>query len=168
MMSANAGPGYVVKEWMVSPTPDAYGNMVTIVSRAPGLMSAILSAVGLDATSTLRIGQNALTFEEGSPSGNMTHVIALKDITGVTFGHAKPAVFLVMAFAFIPVSFGLSLLIFGAMYFLSKAVVITIHARGGQSVGAAADVFVDGAPVTPEQAAEVGRFVHGLKMSQPG
>lgn len=167
-MNANAGPGYVVKEWMVSPTPDAYGNMVTIVARAPGLTSKILSMVGLDATSTLRVGQTALTFEEGSPSGNITHVIAMKDVTGVTFGHAKPAVLLAMAVAMIPFSFGFSLLIFGAIYFLTKAVVLTVHARGGQSVSLRLKMGSGGGAVTPEQAAEVGRFIHGLKMSQPG
>lgn len=167
-MAANAGPGYVVKEWMVSPTPDAYGNMVTIVARAPGLMSAILSAVGLDATSTLRVGQTALTFEEGSPSGNMTHVIAMKDITGVTFGHAKPAIMLLLALIMIPATFGLSLIIFPVIYFMTKAVVLTIHARGGQTVNLRLKMGSGGGAVTPEQAAEVGRFIHGLKMSQPG
>jgi hypothetical protein len=81
----------VLKAWKVSNKPvDTDGNYVVISGRKSGLISWILSLVGIDPTTTIKVGSDRVEFHESSMSGTNNRMIPLKGVCSTYFGYHKP------------------------------------------------------------------------------
>ena len=88
----------VVKEVYVNEAEDM---QVKIVARKAGLISWILSLLGIDSTFTLWIYKNRIESMEGSLSGRIKTVVPLTSLDTYTCGFTKPVQLLVFAAFFI-------------------------------------------------------------------
>jgi len=81
----------VLKAWKVNNRPvDADDNYVLISGRRSGLVSWFLSLVGVDPTTTIKIGIKRIEFQESSLSGTNNRMIPLRGVCSTYFGYHKP------------------------------------------------------------------------------
>ena len=80
----------VVKSWKVTSHPAPGEPNVAIVARDSGLMSFVLSMVGIDATSTLQISSRHVFYEEGSLAGFTRRFVPLEHVASTFYGRIKP------------------------------------------------------------------------------
>jgi hypothetical protein len=80
----------VVKSWKVTSNPAAGEPNVTIIARNSGLLSFILSVVGIDATATLLISSRHVFYEEGSLAGFKRRFVPLEHVASSFYGRVKP------------------------------------------------------------------------------
>ena len=80
----------VVKSWKVSSRSAAGEANVAIVARDSGLLSFILSIVGVDPTTTLQVSSRHVFFEKGDLSGFERRFIPLEHIASTYYGRVKP------------------------------------------------------------------------------
>lgn len=80
----------VVKSWKVSSRPAAGEPNVAIVARDSGLLSFILSIVGVDPTTTLQVSARHVFFEKGDLSGFERRFIPLEHVSSTYYGRVKP------------------------------------------------------------------------------
>ncbi len=80
----------VVKSWKVTSHPAPGEPNVAIVARDSGLMSFLLSIVGIDATATLQISSRHVFYEEGSLSGFERRFVPLEHVAHTSYGRVKP------------------------------------------------------------------------------
>lgn len=153
--------GYIVQQWEVSPTPHPTTHQyVNISARAPGLMSAIMSVIGMSAISKLALYDDTLVLEEGSLSGQATQMIPLDKITSVTYGFAKPyKEAMIMGITLGLFTFGIGAIVGIIYYFLLKTVNITVTASGGVVSTLSLKNGGSGG-VTPEQVGEVAQMIY--------
>ena len=110
----------VIKSWYAQATPDAEGNFVSIVGRQEGVLSWLLSVIGIDATTRLRIDASRIFFEAGSLAGFSQRVIPLENLSSAYFGFAKTwQTALVLGIVLAPI-FLLGLIVGPLYYFLNK------------------------------------------------
>lgn len=129
---AAAKNALVVKALKVSETGPVY---VHIEGRKPGILSWLLSTVGIDPTTTLKVMDNRIEFTEGSLSGQVTHMIPLSAVCNLGAGYSKPFVVLLVAIIlfvagictmFAPLPAGVAVVLFliaicfAAAYYLKK------------------------------------------------
>ena len=57
---------YVIKEWFVDETPNSEGVYVKIKGREGGIISFLLSWVGIDPTVMMIVDTGSIRFEKGS------------------------------------------------------------------------------------------------------
>jgi len=81
---------YVISQWHASNTPDNEGNLVNIRGRAPGIVSWILSVLGVEPKVHLKVDGKHVRFEQGSIGGSSTLVIQLCAVTSTIYGYTKP------------------------------------------------------------------------------
>lgn len=81
---------YVVKSWFADQKANPQGRYISIKGRAPGLISWLMSLVGISPTVSLECGGNNFVYEIGSWSGRMVKAIPLSKISSVYYGYAKP------------------------------------------------------------------------------
>lgn len=81
---------YVVKSWYADQKMNPHGQYVSIKGRAPGLISWVLSLLGVSPTVSLQCGCNNFVYEAGSLSGKQVKTIPLSKISSVYYGYAKP------------------------------------------------------------------------------
>ena len=82
---------YVIKSWAADTTPvDDEGSYVRIVGRAPGIISWLLAALGIDPTVTMRATATKIVYEVGSLSGRSRRIIPLAKISSLHYGYLKP------------------------------------------------------------------------------
>ncbi|MGV0977202.1 MAG: hypothetical protein ACOYBO_14840 [Azonexus sp.] len=100
----------VIKKWSVSETAGQNGEYVHIHGREAGLLSFILSLLGIDPTTTLVVDAKSIYREEGSLAGFARTVTPISHVTTAGFGYKKPwkkalviAVILGVILVFIPV-----------------------------------------------------------------
>jgi hypothetical protein len=60
---------YVVKSWFADKRPNPHGHYVSITGRAPGLISWLLSLLGVSPIVSLECTGNYFVYEMGSWSG---------------------------------------------------------------------------------------------------
>lgn len=80
----------VVKSWKVTSNPPVGEPNVAIVARNSGLLSFILTLVGIDATATLQISSRHVFFEEGSLAGFKRRFVPLEHVASSFYGRVKP------------------------------------------------------------------------------
>jgi hypothetical protein len=80
----------VIKSWSVKSSPAVGEPYVKVVARASGLLSFILSLVGIDATTTLQVSATRIEFERGSLSGFIRRLTLLDHIGSTFYGRNKP------------------------------------------------------------------------------
>jgi hypothetical protein len=131
---------YVIKEWSSSGTPGRDGIYVRITGRKGGLVSWLLSLVGIDPTVSFIVDRGNVRFKVGSWAGYNSTVTPIANICSGHYGYSKPVwgvLFWILAgIALLAPTFGVSLiLILGAIvyYFLNKSMVlgVTYHSGGG-------------------------------------
>ena len=80
----------VVKSWKVTSHPAPGEPNVAIVARDSGLMSFVLSIVGIDATATLQISSRHVFYEEGSLAGFTRRFVPLEHVAHTFYARVKP------------------------------------------------------------------------------
>lgn len=83
-------PPYVIKEWFANETPNRDGIYVQITGRKGGLMSWLLSFVGIDPTVSFVVDHENARFTRGSWTGFTSSVTPLEKICSGSYGYSKP------------------------------------------------------------------------------
>ncbi|MBE7494342.1 MAG: hypothetical protein HS117_05325 [Verrucomicrobiaceae bacterium] len=90
-LSRNKAITLVITKWRASNVPDAGdGRFVVIVGRREGIISWLLSILGVDATSSIQVSETRIEFEEASLSGKVKRLIPLKSVCSTLYGFTKP------------------------------------------------------------------------------
>jgi hypothetical protein len=111
----------VIQEWFASERPNARGEYVVIRGRQEGLISYLMSALGIDPGTCMHVTGDHIIFEHGSIAGFERRLIPLSAVSSTFFSYKKPiqeaiAVALVLR---VP-TFGLGVIIAIVYYFLNK------------------------------------------------
>lgn len=143
---------YVIKEWFASETPNREGIYVNITGRSGGLISFVLSLVGIDPTVSLVVDRENVRFTVGSWTGFDSWVTPLEKLCSGHYGYSKPfwstVLWIIIGVALLFTSFGQSITSFGqskitfglslililgaiAYYFLNKTLVLGLTYIGG-------------------------------------
>ena len=81
----------VLKQWVIASKPvDPDGNRVVIVGRQPGFVSWILSLLGVDPTTSLKVSPERVEFVQSSLAGTTNRLLPLQGICSTFFGYRKP------------------------------------------------------------------------------
>jgi hypothetical protein len=80
----------VISEWHVAYQPDSSGAYVSIRGRQAGLLSWILSILGVERGVRLEADTKHIKFKEGDMGGSSTRVIHLDSISSTYYGFKKP------------------------------------------------------------------------------
>lgn len=117
---------YVIRAWKVAGTPIAEtGNYVSIEGRAGGLISWLLSLLGVSPIVTIAVDQQRITFTEGSWSGSASRIIPLENVCSTYYGYYKPWKEALVFGALLAVpTFGISVILALIYYFLNKSLTI--------------------------------------------
>lgn len=100
----------VIKSWAVKHQPvDENRNYINILGRQGGLVSWILSLMGIDPTTAIKVGAEKIEFSETSLAGINYRLIPLENVCSTYYGYHKPwktSATIVAVFAFIGLSMG--------------------------------------------------------------
>lgn len=123
----------VIKAWKAENKPiDDKNNYVSITGRESGLIAWVLSLMGVDPTTTIRVGIDRVEFSSSSLAGTQSRLIPLQSICSTYYGYHKPWKAAVGILAFF--------LFFGTA--IASAVTEGGPRNGGLSLGIAAAGFV--------------------------
>lgn len=116
IFSSLKGPEtYVIKEWVASETPNQDGVFVHISGRKGGLISWLLSLVGIDPIIALVVDRENVRFKEGTWTGFDMVVTPIGKLCSGRYGYAKPfwsSAFLVLiGFILLVPTVGISLIL---------------------------------------------------------
>jgi hypothetical protein len=150
-----SGPTLVLRKFNLNESaPD--GLVVDIEGRESGVISWILTVLGLDAITTLKTTGTELSFRSSSLFGQIHRVASLPNISSTHCGYSKPIGYLIIGvligLAGVVAGFalsaahasgsglvGLSLIVIGLVfivaYFLSKKLAISVETSGGMVMG---------------------------------
>lgn len=81
---------FVIKEWFASETPNSDGVYVNIKGREGGVISFLLSWMGISPTVWLAVDRDNVRFQSGSWSGFTMSVIPLEKLCSGSYGYTKP------------------------------------------------------------------------------
>jgi hypothetical protein len=99
----------VIKAWKSDSKPiDDKNNYVSITGRESGLIAWILSLMGVDPVTTIRVGMDRVEFSSSSLAGTQSRLIPLQSVCSSYYGYHKPwkaAVGIVAFFLFFGASF---------------------------------------------------------------
>lgn len=80
----------VVKSWKVTSQPAPGAPNISIVARDSGLLSFVLSTLGIDPTATLQVSSRHVFYEEGSLAGFTRRFVPLEHVASTFYGRIKP------------------------------------------------------------------------------
>jgi len=80
----------VISEWHVANQPNAQGEFIAIRGRAPGLISWILSLLGVERGVRMVVTGQHIRFQEGDLGGSATRIIHLDKVCSTYYGYKKP------------------------------------------------------------------------------
>ena len=89
-LSRNRVVTLVITKWHAVNSPGEDGLFVRISGRREGIVSWLLSVLGIDATTTLTVSSNRIEFEETSLSGKLKRLIPLSCVCSTVYGYNKP------------------------------------------------------------------------------
>lgn len=164
---------YVIKEWFASETPNQDGIYINITGRKGGLMSFILSLVGIDPTVSLLVDRENVRFKEGTWNGYDSCVTPIEKLCSGNYGYAKPfwsaAVWIVIGVVLLVPAVGVSLiLILGAIfyYYLNKSTKLGVtYVDGGWNGFAFKRSIIEGKNIDENAA---GRIISIIEMIMLG
>lgn len=82
---------YVIKSWNVHiPPPGTTGTQITINGRAAGLVSWVMSLLGISPTVSFHVNDDKVIFQEGSLAGNMSYLTPVEHVCSTFYGYHKP------------------------------------------------------------------------------
>ena len=136
------------------------GVCIEIVGRASGITAWLLTVMGFEAESSLKVTDTNLSFKSSSLSGEFHQVVPMPSISSTHCGYSKPIGYLILGIVFVMifiiggfllgcgpryggghsgVSITLPALIIGIIflivYWLSKKIIISIETSGGLILG---------------------------------
>lgn len=140
---------FVITEWFAAETPDDSGAYVRIKGRKGGMISFVLSRVGISPTVSLIVDRDNVRFMAGSWNGFDSTVTPISNICSANYGYSKPFVItaiLVFGCALMIID-GLTVRSFGvvlsflllmvaalAYYFLHKTIkIVLVYVSGGEN-----------------------------------
>lgn len=172
---------YVLKHWQVNESALEEGRFVEIRARRAGIISFLLSLVGIDPTFCLIVDRNNARFEKGSWAGFTWTVTPLEKLCSGTYGYTRPwlasliitlvgiAVVILLAANNTISGFTAFLSLFGPLgiawlyYILNKALFLVLEDIGGRSNGLAFKrSVIEGASVDEQEAARVIKIIEML------
>ena len=113
----------VVKSWKVTSHPAPGEPNVAIVARDSGLLSFVLSTLGIDATASLQVSSRHVFYEEGSLAGFTRVFVPLEHVAHTFYGRIKPWK---QTGSFIALSIGLGVLLPGGILILLVGVALSL------------------------------------------
>lgn len=84
----------VLRQFNINPTGP---ELVHVVARKAGLVSWLLTIMGIDTTTVFRVFGDRIEFQQGTLSGEIQTVIPLRSVSIASCGYTKPILFLVLA-----------------------------------------------------------------------
>ena len=145
-----AGPTLVLRSFTIDEAPSS-NVLIDIVGRASGITAWLLTVIGLDAETTLKVTNKEVSFKSSSVAGQTNQVVPLPSVSSIHCGYSKSIGFLIIGAIIVLFSLvsGLGardggpvilvgLIIGGALlvaYYLSKKIVISIETSGGMVLG---------------------------------
>ncbi len=157
---------HVIKEWFVSEAPNKEGMYVQIKGREGGVISFLLSLIGIDPTVSLVVDKDNIRFEEGSWSGFFMRVTPIEKLCSGGYGYAKPWKIAVLIAVLGSFTFFLAPLFWiGAVlyYFLNKELKLELFDVGGRvCVIAFKRSLIEGIKIDENEAARVIRIIENL------
>ena len=171
-----AGPNLVLRKFNVK--EEAPDNVfVEIVGRASGLTGWLLTVIGFDAETTLKVSDKDISFRSSSLFGQTHQVAPLPSIASTHCGYSKPLGYLIVGIIFVVggIFSGLAqrgdggilfiLLIIGVIfliaYWLSKKMTITLDTSGGMRMGLSFKrSVIENVPVDIEKAVQAINIVN--------
>lgn len=99
----------VIKAWRADTKPiDDRNTFVSITGREGGLIAWLLSLMGVDPTTTIRVGLERVEFTSASLAGTESRMVPLQSVCSTYYGYHKPwkaAASFMALFAFLGFSF---------------------------------------------------------------
>jgi hypothetical protein len=129
----------VIKSWIANESPDSNGEFVRVHGREAGLVSFLLSLIGVDPITTLSVDGKSVRFEQGSLAGFARRVTPLPNVSSASYGYFKPwkkasiiaAIGLAISASGVGLMFGIPLLLFAPIYyFLNKQLFLEVSDTG--------------------------------------
>ena len=176
---------WVVKSWEASPQPNANGEFVRITGRQEGIISWLMSLVGIDPTVSITVTKKNFRFESRTFWGHIRRTIPVSRISEIQDGFQRPWLapiifgligLLIFLFMFpllfdgeVLSAFGcvfLAIIFFGIAYLiyrLNRYFVIGVFGFGGTLVGATfKPSFIEGQKIDADAAERVGVIIQAL------
>lgn len=132
----------VVKSWSIKSRPAGDEPFARVVAREAGLLSFLLSLLGIDATTSLVVTRHGFEFEQGSLAGFRRNMTPFNHVSTVFYGRFKPwkvtGVFIVFSLSFLPLSVWLMLVGVVAsllFYYLNRELTVGFTESGGNNFG---------------------------------
>ncbi|MFO0607548.1 MAG: hypothetical protein U0324_30575 [Polyangiales bacterium] len=158
----------MIKSWYANTVPDQYGNFVSIVGREEGLLSYLLAAIGIDATTRFRVDARNVYIEQGSLAGFEERVIPLSKVSSSYFGYNKPwreAILLGVLFTSV---FFIGLILGPLYYFLNKKLTVGVVEVGSVVSGIAFKrSVIEGQEINENEARRVVGILRELILQGP-
>lgn len=153
----------VIKKWYASNIPNQDGNFVHLIGREAGLLSWLLSIMGLDPTTEIEVKENIIIFSAASLAGKTKRVIPMKALTSAFYGYEKPwREALVLTLVLMPFFF-LGLILGPLYYLLNKKLAVGIVEASGWSGGFAFKrSIIEGQNIDEQQAYYVIELIRYL------
>lgn len=127
----------VIKQWSVNENAEAGKPVVRIHGRQSGIISFLLSWIGVEPVTTLEMTRDQVIFHEGSWSGSRKYVLPISSLTSGYFGYTKPwQVALMIGVALMPFFF-IGLVAGPLYYVLNKQLELGLFDSGGRTVAVA-------------------------------
>ncbi len=157
---------HVIKEWFVSEAPNKEGVYVKIKGREGGIISFLLSLVGIDPTVSLVVDKDNIRFEEGSWSGFFLRVTPIEKLCSGGYGYAKPwkiAVLIAVIGTFTVFLAPIFWIVAVLYYFFNKELKLELYDVGGRVCEIAFKrSVIEGIKIDENEAARVIRIIETL------
>ena len=150
----------VVKKYELQTIGD---RKLLIVGRREGLFAFLLSALGIDPTSTFLIENGCFTYSQASWSGRERMIASLSKVTSIRFGYQRPwKQALVLGACLLPV-FGLGLVVGPLYYWLNKSLSLGVCLESGEAFGFDFKrSVIEGVNITEEEGTRMLDMVHAM------
>ncbi len=157
----------VIKSWYADAKPNSEGSYVSIAGRQQGLLSWLLSVLGIDPVTRVRIDGQSVYFEKGSLAGFEQRVIPLSSLCSAYYGYTKPwQVALVLGAMLLPIM-GLGLIVGPLYYFLNKKLSMGMVEVSGLVSGIEFKrSVIEGQNIDEKEGMRVIGVIHGLIMRE--
>jgi hypothetical protein len=145
-----SGPTLVLRRFKIDETSTA-DVLIDIVGRASGILAWLLTVMGFDAETSLKVTDKEVSFRSSSLLGQTHQVVPLPSVSSTHCGYSKPIGYLITGVLFLVggILSGLGqrrggavmligLVIGGILlvaYYLSRKIVISIETSGGMVLG---------------------------------
>jgi hypothetical protein len=170
-----AGPTLVLRKFKINESP-IDNVLIEIVGRPEGIIGWLLTTLGLDAETALKVTDTEISFKSSSLQGELHRVVSLQSVSSTHCGYSKPILFMIIgviviiggilggiAESSVSIFFvGLILgMVFVNLYWLKKAIILTLETSGGMVLGLAfSRSVIENVSIDMEQALNAIRTIN--------